>query len=109
MKHYTAWYKYEGSPCSTTWAKNTLQQAGVVKKAHQCGIHRKRRKRAPWSGMMLHQDGRQHQWGAGQYGDLIVTMGVPEPAEGMTRPTSTTQCAAVIRKAYTAAGAGYGR
>ena len=73
VKHYTAWYKCEGSPCSTTWAKNTLQQAGVVKKAHQCGVHRKRRKRAPWPGMMLHQfcllQARRHTeqlaWGTG--------------------------------------------
>ena len=36
--------------------------------------YRKRRERAPWPGMMRHQDGSQHQWVAGQYGDLIVIM-----------------------------------
>ena len=36
--------------------------------------YRKRRERAPWPGMMLHQDGSQHQWVAGQYWDRIVTM-----------------------------------
>ena len=54
--------------------KNTLQRAGVVNKAPKRGVHRKRRERAPWPGMMLHQDGSQHQWVAGQYWDLIVTM-----------------------------------
>ena len=54
--------------------KNTLQQTGVVNKAPKRGVHRKRRERTPWSGMMLHQDGSQHQWIAGPYWDLIVTM-----------------------------------
>ena len=74
VKHYTAWYKREGGSRSTTWVKNTLQQAGVVNKAPKRGVHRKRRERAPWPGMMLHQDGSQHQWVAGPYWDLIVTM-----------------------------------
>ena len=77
VKHYYAWYKREGGSRSTTWVKNTLQQAGVVKKAHPRGVHRKRRERAPWPGMMRHQDGSQHQWIAGQYWDLIVTMDDP--------------------------------
>ena len=34
---------------------------------------------------------------------------VPEPAEGMTRPTSTTRCSSVIRKAHRAACGVYGR
>ena len=72
VKHYYAWYKREGGSRSTTWVKNTLQQAGVVNKAPKRGVHRKRRERAPWPGMMLHQDGSQHQWVAGQYWDLIV-------------------------------------
>ena len=33
VKHYTAWYKREGGLRSTTWVKNTHQQAGVVNKA----------------------------------------------------------------------------
>ena len=60
VKHYTAWYKREGGSRSTTWVKHTLQQVGVVNKAPKRGVHRKRRERAPWPGMMLHQDGSQH-------------------------------------------------
>ena len=103
VKHYYAWYKREGGSRSYTWVKNTLQQAGVVKKAHKHGVHRKRRERAPWLGMML------HQWVAGQYWDLIVTMAVPEPAERMTRPTSTIRCSSVISKAHRAAFVVYGK
>ena len=33
-----------------------------------------RRERAAWPGMRLPQDGSQHEWGAGQPWDLIVTM-----------------------------------
>ena len=109
VKHYTAWYKREGSPRSYTWVKHTLQQAGVVSKAPKRGVHRKRRERTPWPGMMLHQDGSQHPWVAGQYWDLIVTRVVPEPAEGMTRPTSTIRCSSVIRKGHRAACVRYGR
>lgn len=74
VKHYYAWYQREGGPRSYTWVKNTLQRAGVVTKASKRGAHRKRRERAPWPGMMLHQDGSTHQWVPGQYWDLIVTM-----------------------------------
>ena len=74
VKHYHAWYKREGGTRSYTWVKNTLQTAAVVKKTPKRGAHRKRRERAPWPGMMLHQDGSQHQWIPGQYWDLIVTM-----------------------------------
>ena len=46
----------------------------MVNKAPKRGVHRKRRERAPWPGMMLHQDSSQHQWVAGPYWDLIVTI-----------------------------------
>ena len=55
---------------------NTLQQAGVVNKAPKRGVHRKRRERAPWPGMMLHQDGSQHQWVTGQYGEAMAQLGI---------------------------------
>ncbi len=74
VKHYYSWYKREGGQRSYSWVKNTLQGAGAVKKAAQRGVHRKQRDRSPWPGMMLHQDGSQHQWVPGQYWDLIVTM-----------------------------------
>jgi transposase InsO family protein len=74
VKHFYAWYKREGGVRSYTWVKNRLQEADLVKKSSGRGKHRKRRIRAPWPGMMLHQDGSTHQWVPGQYWDLIVTM-----------------------------------
>ena len=47
---------------------------GLIKKAKGRGKHRKRRQRAPWPGMMLHQDGSTHQWVRGIQWDLIVTL-----------------------------------
>jgi len=59
---------------SYSWTKNTLQSAGVVKKAARRGVHRRRRPRKPMVGMMLHQDGSRHEWVPGRQWDLIVTM-----------------------------------
>jgi hypothetical protein len=59
---------------SYSWTKNTLQAAGKVKKAKRRGAHRRKRPRRPMAGMMLHQDGSRHEWVAGQWWDLIVTM-----------------------------------
>ena len=74
VKHFYAWYRREGGGRSYSWVKNTLQGAGLVTKAVKRGAHRQRRERAPWPGMMLHQDGSTHEWIAGQQWDLIVTM-----------------------------------
>jgi len=74
VKHFYAWYRREGGSRSYSWVKNTLQGAGLVTKAVKGGAHRKRRERAPWPGMMLHQDGSRHAWVVGQQWDLIVTM-----------------------------------
>ncbi len=57
-----------------TWTRNTLQAAGLVRKAKRRGAHRRKRPRRPMAGMMLHQDGSSHEWVAGQQWDLIVTM-----------------------------------
>lgn len=75
VKHFYSWYRraYKGTR-SYTWVKNTLQEKGLVSKATQKGAHRKKRIRAPFVGMMLHQDGSKHQWVAGKLWDLIVTM-----------------------------------
>ncbi len=75
VKHFYSWYRraYQGTR-SYTWVKNTLQEKGLVPKAAQKGTHRKKRTRAPYTGMMLHQDGSKHQWVEGKYWDLIVTM-----------------------------------
>ena len=75
VKHFYRFYQmmHTGSR-SYTWVKNTLQQAGLVKKAKGRGKHRKKRERAPVPGMLLHQDGSTHRWINGCYWDLIVTM-----------------------------------
>ena len=73
-KHFYAWYRRDGGGRSYTWVKNCLQKAGLLKKAAGRGKHRKRRERAPWPGMMLHQDGSRHEWVPGCQWDLIVTM-----------------------------------
>ena len=74
VKHYYSWYRRDGGQRSYSWVKNTLQAARVVKKAAQRGAHRKRREPAPWPGMLLHQDGSDHEWVPGRHWDLIVTM-----------------------------------
>ena len=51
-----------GIELSYTWVKLALQGAGLVKKARQRGVHRKRRPRRPLPGMLLHLDGSRHQW-----------------------------------------------
>lgn len=73
-KHFYAWYRRSGGLRSYTWVKQTLQKAGLVRKAPYRGAHRKRRDRAPLPGVMLHQDGSRHEWVPGQWWDLIVTM-----------------------------------
>lgn len=75
VKHFYSWYRRAHSGMrSYTWVKNTLQTKGLVPKASGKGTHRKRRPRAPYVGMMLHQDGSRHEWVTGKFWDLIVTM-----------------------------------
>ena len=59
---------------SYNWLRLTLQARGRMAKAPRRGAHRRRRPRRPLPGMMLHQDGSTHEWVAGQWWDLIVTM-----------------------------------
>ena len=73
-KHYYAWYRRDGGKRSYTWVKSRLQESGLIARSKGKGKHRKRRDRAPWPGMMLHQDGSPHQWVSGARWDLIVTM-----------------------------------
>lgn len=73
-KHFYAWYRRDGGSRSYTWVKSRLQEAELVVKAKSRGAHRKRRDRAPWPGMMIHQDGSTHEWVPGCKWDLIVTM-----------------------------------
>jgi len=74
VKHFHAWYRREGGTRSYSWVKSRLQEGGLVAKASGRGKHRKRRERAAWPGMLLHQDGSTHQWVPGCQWDLIVTM-----------------------------------
>lgn len=74
VKHYYEKLVEQGYPHSYTLLKNTLQEAGVVKRAKKRGQHRRKRPRRPLPGMMLHQDGSTHEWVPGKYWDLIVTM-----------------------------------
>lgn len=46
----------------------------MVECAKKRGTHRKKRKRAPLVGMMIHQNGSTHEWVLEQKWDLIVTM-----------------------------------
>lgn len=73
-KHFHAWYRRSGGGRSYTWVKTRLQDAGLMSRAKAKGVHRKRRERAPWPGLMIHQDGSTHEWVPGQQWDLIVTM-----------------------------------
>ena len=75
VKHFHWHYRqrHDGQR-SYTWVKSRLQAAGLVTKAPARGKHRKRREPSPLPGMMIHQDGSRHEWVAGHYWDLIVTM-----------------------------------
>jgi transposase len=74
VNHFHEKLTEQGCTHSYTWVKNTLQAAGVVKKAKKRGKHRRKRARRPLPGMMLHQDGSTHEWVPGKSWDLIVTM-----------------------------------
>ncbi len=74
VKHFYREYRKAKGARSYTWVKNTLQSKGLVSKAGKRGVHRKRRDRAPLPGMMMHQDGSNHEWVPGKKWDLIVTM-----------------------------------
>ena len=74
-KHFYSWYfRTHNGKRSYPWVKNTLQAKGLIQKGSRKGQHRKQRPRAPYIGMMLHQDGSRHEWVPGKLWDLIVTM-----------------------------------
>jgi len=62
VKHLHTWYRRDGGSRSDSWVKKHLQAAGLVEKGKLKGEHRKKRERMPLPGMMLHQDGSQHEW-----------------------------------------------
>jgi transposase len=74
VKHYYSWYKRDNGMRSYSWVKKELQSAGLAPRGKKAGVHRKRREPAPLPGMMLHQDGSDHEWVEGKRWDLIVTM-----------------------------------
>ncbi|MHB8525076.1 MAG: ISNCY family transposase [Candidatus Acidiferrales bacterium] len=60
---------------SYTWVKQLLQGAGLVGRAPQRGVHRRRRERRAMTGMMLHIDASTHRWlGGEEYSDLLVIL-----------------------------------
>ncbi|MHB8413732.1 MAG: ISNCY family transposase [Candidatus Acidiferrales bacterium] len=62
-------------PRAYTWVKLLLQGAGLVVRAPQRGVHRRRRERRAMAGMMLHIDGSTHRWlGGEQWHDLLVVL-----------------------------------
>ena len=64
-----------GIELSYTCVKRALQGAGLVEKARQRGLHRRRRERRPMAGMLVHIDGSTHRWlGGEQWHDLIVVL-----------------------------------
>lgn len=71
---YDIWRQEHSGQRSYTWVKKTLQDSGLVKKAKRRGAHRRKRPREAMRGMMLHQDGSNHDWIANHRWDLIVTM-----------------------------------
>ena len=68
------WHRRDSGTRSYGWVKDKLQEAGAVPRAKGRGRRRKRRERAPWPGMLLHQDGSTREWVEGRQWDLIVTM-----------------------------------
>lgn len=74
VKHFHEQLSSLGFNVSYTWTKNTLQEHGLVEKAGKRGQHRRKRPRKPLPGMMIHQDGSEHEWVPGKKWDLIVTM-----------------------------------
>ncbi len=75
VQHFYGRYQRDhGGDRSYTWVKNRLQSAGLVAKGKRKGCHRKRRERAPFEGMMIHQDGSTHEWVPDKKWDLIVTL-----------------------------------
>jgi hypothetical protein len=60
---------------SYSWVKSALQGAGLVARERSRGVHRKRRPRRPFPGMLLHIDGSHHQWFQDErWYDLIVIL-----------------------------------
>ena len=62
VRHFYSWYRRDGGTRSYGWVKDHLQKSGAVPRSKGRGKHRKRREPAPWPGMMLHQDGSDHEW-----------------------------------------------
>lgn len=74
-KHF--WEKLvrdHGFKVSYNWTRLLLQKHCRKQKAKSKGAHRRKRPRRALPGMMIHQDGSSHEWVAGAFWDLIVTM-----------------------------------
>ena len=67
--------KEHGLKLSYSWVKRLLQGAGLVVRAPQRGVHRRRRERRAMPGMLLHIDASTHRWlGGEQWHDLLVVL-----------------------------------
>ena len=62
VRRFYSWHRRDGGERSHSWVKSKLQEAGAVPRAKGRGRRRKRRERAPWPGMLLHQDSGAHEW-----------------------------------------------
>lgn len=74
VRHFHGWYCRDGGSRSYSWVKKHLQAAGLVDRGKSKGAHRKKRERMPLEGMMIHQDGSEHEWVPQWQWDLIITM-----------------------------------
>ncbi|MBX3288074.1 MAG: ISNCY family transposase [Acidobacteria bacterium] len=88
---------------SYTWVRNLLQESGLVAKKRPRKKHRKRRERKAVRGMMLHIDGSEHRWlaGDGRRYDLIVVMDDATSEiyyAQLVDEESTATCMAAIRE-----------
>jgi len=75
VKHfYEKWREEHGGKRCYTWVKNHLQREGLMRRLPKKGAHRKKRPRRPMEGMMLLQDGSDHNWIAEERWDLVITI-----------------------------------
>jgi hypothetical protein len=64
-----------GIELSYTWGKQAWQGAGLVARGRKRGVHRKRRARRPWPGMLVHIEGSRQPWFQDpRWYDLIVIL-----------------------------------
>ena len=75
VKHFYSFYvrEHDGSR-GYTWVRHDLEKTVLVKQVKGAGKHHKRCERAPMEGMIIHQDGSNHEWVSGMRWHLIITL-----------------------------------